>query len=250
MRLTQVFTNLLDNAAKHTDRGGHIHITLESASGQAVARVRDTGAGIGAELLPHVFDLFRQGRTSSNANQTGLGVGLALVKSLVELHGGSVEAASDGPGSGSEFTVRLPLAEASSPIRHEPRDDFLKDVGEPLVGRRVLVVDDNRDAADATAEFLRILGADVRVAYGGEEALQAANEHRPSVVLLDLGMPRVDGFEVARAIRREDDAGVRLVALTGWGQPHDRQRTREAGFDRHLVKPADPQDLVAAVLDP
>ncbi|MBO9516023.1 MAG: GAF domain-containing protein [Variovorax sp.] len=254
VRLGQVFTNLLNNAAKYTDPGGRITLALcqsEDADGAATAEVRvsDTGTGIPAEMLPRVFDLFSQVDRTLGRAQGGLGIGLALVKSLVELQGGRVEALSDGPGLGSAFVVRLPAIAGSAAAEPAPADEDAQPIGRPLAGRRIVVVDDNRDAADSMALILGHLGAEVRTAYGGREAIEVMREHHPSVMLLDLGMPGMDGYELAREIRRDASlAGVTLVALTGWGQDHDLRRARDAGFDHHLVKPADRHRLLELLL--
>jgi PAS domain S-box-containing protein len=234
VRLAQVVSNLLNNAAKYTDPGGDITLAVSSAPGEVSISVRDSGIGIEAAMLPHVFELFTQVERSAARLQGGLGIGLALVHSLVQLHGGSVEARSAGSGQGSEFIVRLPLAHApliAEPVaRHTPA----------MPAHRVLVVDDNHDAADSLGTLLDILGCDVRVAYDGEAALAAAEAHRPVVVLLDLGMPGMDGYDVARRMRHQPATrDARLIALTGWGQEEDRRRSLEAGFDHHLVKPAE-----------
>jgi PAS domain S-box-containing protein len=238
VRLAQVVNNLLNNAAKYTDRGGEIRLTAAREDGEAVVRVRDTGIGIAPELLPRLFDMFFQAERRTKESQGGLGIGLSLVKRLVELHGGSVAAHSDGPGTGSEFVVRLPL------LAIEDNSDPLSHAGtateEKLPRRRVLVVDDNVDAADSLALLMRLQGLDVEVAYDGNSALQKAEAEPPAVAFLDLGMPKMDGYELARAFRTHPALkGVVLVALTGWGQPEDRQRTKEAGFNHHLVKPVE-----------
>lgn len=205
--------------------------------------VRDTGVGIPADLLPKVFDLFTRLDRSAGRARGGLGIGLTLVRRLVLMHGGSVDARSGGPGTGSEFLVRLPLAEGGARGEAAPRPKGQKAA---LAGRRILVVDDHRDAADSLALLLRLLGAEAHVARDGPSALAAARAVRPAVVLLDLGMPGMDGYEVARRLRREPGwRDVVLVALTGWGQEEDRRRSREAGFDHHLVKPVDPPALEA-----
>jgi signal transduction histidine kinase/ActR/RegA family two-component response regulator len=235
MRLAQVFANLLNNAAKYTDDGGNIHIGAWREADEVVISIRDSGIGIAPELLPRVFEMFMQVRRPARRAQGGLGVGLTLVKSLVELHGGSVVAHSAGLGKGSEFIVRLPVATEHAQACSDPPG---LSGGGVLRDRKVLVVDDNRDAADSLAMLLRLMGADVRVAYGGEEAYQCYLAFRPSVSFLDIGMPEVDGYEVARRIRRDEtSAGTILVALTGWGQEDDRRRSAEAGFNHHLVKP-------------
>jgi PAS domain S-box-containing protein len=239
-RIEQVVANLLNNAAKYTDTGGRIGLRSACEGHEVVIRVRDSGVGIPADVLPHVFDLFTQAERTLDRAQGGLGIGLTLVKSLVEQHGGRVEAHSPGPGRGSEFVVRLPVQLAPAPVAPSaPR---------PAAGRgphRVLVVDDNADAADTLALLLRLRGYDVRVARDGPEALEAAREFNPDLVLLDIGLPGMDGYAVARALRAGKAAGrVRLVALTGYGRDEDRRRSAEAGFDDHLVKPVAPDALL------
>jgi PAS domain S-box-containing protein len=235
-RLAQVVSNLLNNAAKYTEEGGHIHVILEAKPREAVVRVRDDGIGIPTELLSQVFDLFTQGDRSLARSEGGLGIGLTLVKSLVEMHDGIVEAHSEGPGKGSEFVVRLPRLETESVpavARWAPRFP-------PSPGRRVLVVDDNVDAAESLAMVLRAWGHEVETAYDGSVALKKAEQFRPQIVLLDIGLPRIDGYEVACRLREQ--AATRdavLVALTGYGQDEDRRRAEDAGFDHHLTKPAD-----------
>jgi PAS domain S-box-containing protein len=240
-RLEQVVTNLLTNACKYTDPGGRIGLSAERDGSEAVIRVRDNGIGIAPDLLTRVFDLFVQAERRLDRSQGGVGIGLTLVKRLVEMHGGTVRAHSAGPGQGSEFVVRLPaLAEpaAGAPARKA-------EGGEAAAGlprRRVLVVDDNVDAADSLALLLKLSGQETRVAYDGPTALLVAEAFRPQLVLLDIGMPGMDGYEVARRLR-EQGRKVPLVAVTGWGQEEDRRRSREAGFDHHLVKPVDPSAL-------
>jgi signal transduction histidine kinase/ActR/RegA family two-component response regulator len=242
MRLAQVFANLLNNAAKYTDPRGRVAIAGRREGDHAVVSVRDSGTGIPADMLPRVFELFTQvGKATERANG-GLGIGLTLAKSIVELHGGSIEARSEGPGRGSEFIVRLPLGERAG--RTAAVSDAVP--REPLAAQSVLIVDDNRDAAESLAMLLRLLGLAVRVADNGGAALQAIDDDVPDVMFLDIGMPGMDGYEVARQVRRRrGGADVLLVALTGWGQDDDRRRARAAGFDHHLVKPADVDDLKA-----
>ena len=240
-RLSQVVLNLLNNAAKYTPEGGHIRLTVEEEDGKVVIRVRDTGIGIPADLLPKVFDLFTQGNGSLDRSEGGLGIGLTLVHKLVQMHGGSVEAYSDGPGCGSEFAVRLPLLAAPS-----PGDATVQDVesSSPASSRRVLVVDDNSDSAESLAILVEIWGHEVWTAHDGPAALALAAEYRPDVVLLDIGLPGMNGYEVAKRLR--ELPGLEraiLVAVTGYGQHSDRERTREAGFDHHLVKPVKPAHL-------
>jgi PAS domain S-box-containing protein len=237
IRLAQVVGNLLSNAAKFSEPGGatELSVDVENAEHpQVILRVRDHGIGIAAHQLPRIFELFTQLDTSLERTRGGLGIGLALVKSLVEMHGGAVEVHSAGLGQGSEFAVRLPLPSASdqAPLEPVPRDPVAP------ASRRVLVVDDNRDAATSLAMLLQLAGHTTHTAYDGEEAVAAVRTFRPHVVLLDIGMPRLNGYEACRRIRRQAGGqDVMLVALTGWGQEEDRQRSREAGFDRHLVKP-------------
>jgi CheY-like chemotaxis protein len=236
----------LNNAAKYTEEGGSIWLRAERQGRFAAISVRDNGVGIPPAMLPRVFDLFTQVDRSLGGAQGGLGIGLALVKRLVEMHGGTVRADSAGWGTGSEFTVRLPLASSESLPEHAAEPP--RESAGPGRRRRFLVVDDNRDAADSLALLLRLQGVDTDVAYDGAAALEAVRAKRPDVVLLDLGMPGMDGFEVAARIRREPElAGTALIALTGWGQPDHRRQTREAGFDGHLVKPVELAELQALV---
>jgi len=253
-RLEQIVWNLLSNAVKYTEPGGHIALAVERDGPVATVRVRDDGIGIDAEMLPKVFDLFVQVEPGTDRTQGGLGVGLSLVKSLVELHGGTISVRSKGRGLGSEFAVRLPITEglnAAAAAAPEPARGDVPASDAPPPRRRVLVVDDNRDAASTLNRLLtRIYGQEVRVAHDGRAALDAAGEFRPEVVLLDIGLPDLDGYEVARRLRaRTDLPRPYIAALTGWGQEADRQRSRDAGFDRHLVKPVDPdilRDLLSA----
>jgi PAS domain S-box-containing protein len=240
-RLSQVVLNLVNNAAKYTPNGGHVWVTVAREKGQAVLRVRDDGIGMAPELLPRVFDLFVQGERALDRSEGGLGIGLTLVRNLVDIHGGTVEAYSAGPGRGSEFVVRLPTllpptADAAStrrrgaPFRNRPRS--------------VLVVDDNADSAETMATLLQIWGHDVRIAGDGPAALALATDQRPDVVLLDIGLPGMTGYEVAERLRQLPDmADAVLVAMTGYGQEDDRQKSREAGFTLHLVKPIQPDTL-------
>jgi len=243
VRLTQVFLNLLNNAVKYSPNGARIELTVDQRDDFVVVRVRDEGLGIAAEDLPHVFEMFYQGTTSADDTQGGLGLGLALVRQLVGLHGGRVEAHSSGPGKGSEFTVHLPAAS----WQHDATDVPLQEAMEAtMAARRILVVDDNRDAAETLAMMLRLEGNEVDTAFDGEGAITATAAFRPDVVLMDLGMPKVDGYAAARAIRRDARLhDVVLIALTGWGGDFDRKLSQEAGFDRHLVKPVVPQELMA-----
>jgi PAS domain S-box-containing protein len=241
-RLEQVLSNLLNNAAKYTNPGGHIWLTAERDCGAVVLRVRDTGIGIAPEMLPRVFDLFVQAERPLDRSQGGMGIGLTLVKRLVELHGGRVEAHSSGIGHGSEFVVRLPALTDPREARRVATPETADVVALP--GRRVLVVDDNGDAADSLAMMLRLAGQDVRVAYDGTSGLTQAEAFLPELVFLDIGMPGMDGYEVARRLRGEPRLrGVILVALTGWGQDEDRRRSHDAGFNYHFVKPIEPAEL-------
>jgi PAS domain S-box-containing protein len=234
VRLAQVFANLLNNAAKYTPAGGSIALEARREGGEAVVSVADTGQGIDAAQLPRIFDMFTQGERTSRHSQGGLGIGLALARRLAQMHGGSVRAHSEGRGKGSRFSVRLPLGKPSGPARAEQQSTH------GMAPRRVLVVDDNRDAANSLGMLLSFLGADVAVAHDGPGALQAFDAYRPAIVVLDIGMPGMNGYDVARAIRaRPGGEKVPLIALTGWGQVEDRRRAKEAGFDHHLIKPAD-----------
>jgi PAS domain S-box-containing protein len=238
-RLAQVISNLLNNAAKYTEKGGHIWLIAEQRGGEVVVAIRDTGIGIAAEHLPHIFDMFSQVAPALERSQGGLGIGLALVRGLVELHGGSVDARSGGVGKGCEFIVRLPTADVPVTAAPEKPTHRRAETG----GRkcRVLAVDDNRDSADMLARVLKMMGHETRTAYDGLEAVQAAAAFRPDVVLLDIGLPKMNGYEAARQIRTQPSGKAAvLIALTGWGQEQDRSRALEAGFDQHLTKPVDP----------
>jgi signal transduction histidine kinase/CheY-like chemotaxis protein len=238
VRLTQVFSNLLNNAAKYTSPGGRLAITARRDGGDAVVDVSDNGAGLTPDMLKSVFEMFVQASGTSRLAQGGLGIGLTLVRSLVELHGGSVLASSAGLQRGSTFSVRLPLHDGVSP----PAESSGKGAaGAGLsVDGSVLVVDDNHDAADSLATLLRAMGATARAAYDGEQALRMATDTPIALAILDIGMPGMDGCELARRLRAmPGGTGLRLIALTGWGQPHDRQRLVAAGFDHHLLKPMD-----------
>jgi PAS domain S-box-containing protein len=235
VRLAQVFSNLLNNAAKYTPPGGHISLSARVLPREVEICVRDDGIGIEPRHLPHVFEMFSQVKSAAAHAAGGLGIGLSLVKSLVEMHAGSVEARSAGSGKGSEFLVRLPLsmhALQDAPAPHEER--------QPGATRKILVVDDNRDSADSTAILLSLQGHDVRRAYDGEAALEEAAAFHPHLVLLDIGLPKLDGYEVGRRLRREPwGKGCMLVAITGWGQDEDKLRALQCGFDRHMTKPVD-----------
>lgn len=234
-RLTQAIGNLLTNAAKYMEPHGHVFVTLERLDGAAVVRVKDTGMGIPPAMIEKIFELFAQVDSAIERRQGGLGIGLTIVRQLVELHGGRVEAHSDGPGRGSEFVVYLPLSAAP---RRELDGPQLP--GAAVHSRRVLVVDDNADAAQAMATMLGLLGHEVDVAFDGEQALRVAERTRPEVILMDLGMPGMNGYVAARHIRQRDwGRDVLLVAVTGWGQQADRVASEQAGFDHHLVKPVE-----------
>lgn len=237
-RLAQVVSNLMNNAAKYMARGGSIWLTVIRNDGEVVISVRDRGIGIAPEQLPRIFDMFAQVQPALERPEGGLGIGLWLVRSLVELHGGAVEAHSDGPGAGSEFIVRLPVLRAPVPRISAPDGDH-----EAAAARRhrILVVDDNRDTAESLAEVMRLQGHEVRAGYDGVQAAEICASWLPDVVLLDLGLPKLNGYEAARRIRAQSNGReILLVAVTGWGQEEDRKRSRAAGFDHHLVKPVDP----------
>jgi CheY-like chemotaxis protein/anti-sigma regulatory factor (Ser/Thr protein kinase) len=243
VRLEQVLANLLNNAAKYTPPDGRIWLEAEGDAASAVIRVRDNGIGIRPEVLPRLFEPFQQADRVPGRVQEGLGIGLALVRGLVELHGGTVEVNSAGVGQGSEFTVRLPLAPPARRSSGRP-DDASEDDETPALPRRVLVVDDNIDAAETLAMLLRIKGHEVHCAHDGPAALELAAAVSPEFVLLDIGMPGMDGYEVARRLRADATlARVMLVAITGYGQEEDRVRSRAAGFDDHFVKPLNPHAL-------
>jgi signal transduction histidine kinase/DNA-binding response OmpR family regulator len=242
VRLAQVVGNLLNNAAKYTADGGAIALTLEHGEDEAVIRVRDNGIGIPTEMLGSIFDLFTQVERSLDRSQGGLGIGLTLVHRLVEMHGGRVQAFSAGANQGSEFIVRLPTMAAATPKKASTNGTAASPVQGPCC--RVLVVDDNVDGADSLALLLRLGGHKVHVCHCGADALAAVDTFQPEIVLLDIGLPEMDGYEVARRLRAlEGTQNILLVALTGYGQDRDIRRSREAGFDHHLVKPADPQAL-------
>ncbi|HEY9422025.1 MAG TPA: ATP-binding protein [Thermoanaerobaculia bacterium] len=237
VRLEQVLFNLLHNGAKFTPAGGRVWLSGSLEGREAVLRVRDTGIGVPADLLPIIFEPFTQADHSLDRSRGGLGIGLTLVQGLMALHGGTVEARSEGPGLGSEFVLRLPLQEI--PVGGEDRGEPAPQASGSL---RVLVVDDNEDAAETVAVLLSLWGYEVRIAWDGFSALDAAAEFDPEAILLDIGLPRLDGYEVARRLR-ERGTGALLVAMTGYGREEDRRRSREAGFDEHLVKPVDPAVL-------
>jgi PAS domain S-box-containing protein len=242
-RLTQVMMNILTNAAKYMDPGGYIEICARREGTQAVLRVKDKGIGMDAVTLAHAFDMFYQADSSLERSQSGLGIGLSLVRSVVDLHEGTVEGHSAGPGQGSEFIVRLPAETVG--VKSEDPPPVAADSGNNGAPRRVLVVDDNRDAAESLALFLKMSGHVVQIAYDGMEALAVAEAFQPEIVLLDIGMPKLNGYEVCQRIRgRAWGKNILIVAQTGWGQEEDKLRTRDAGFDEHLVKPVDPMMLI------
>ena len=255
-RLEQIIVNLLSNAARYTEKGGEISLRAKVEDGQVVIRIKDNGMGIPPEKLPLMFELFTQGNRSLARSEGGLGIGLTIVRSLAEMHGGSATAHSEGVGLGSEFVVRLPAlaaAKGSSAAPARPgngKTAAVKPAVPPAasaaVTHRILVVDDNADSAQGTAKILTRQGHDVRIVYDGPSALIAAREHRPRYVLLDIGLPGMDGYEVAARLRQEEALqGATLIAVSGYGQDSDRRRSREAGFDQHLVKPVDPEELLA-----
>jgi CheY-like chemotaxis protein len=249
LRIEQVLVNLLTNAAKYTDSGGRIGLTARHEGADVVIKVWDTGVGISSELRPRIFDLFVQGDRTMARSEGGLGIGLTLVKSLVEMHGGRVSVASEGPGKGSEFTVVLPALGEESREPGTPRTVSLPHVIRR--GSRVLVVDDNTDTARGVSKLLKLLGHDVRVAHDGPAAIEAARAHCPDVVLLDIGLPAMDGYEVVRRLRTEECCKHALiVAVSGYGQDEARSRSRAAGFDHHLVKPVDYDALMALFAEP
>lgn len=243
VRMAQVFSNLLHNAAKYTPRGGAIRLEVGTQGDTVEVSVTDTGIGIPAEMQERIFDMFSQVGRLSETGYTGLGIGLTLVKALVRMHGGAVSVQSAGAGKGSRFSVRLPIAAqagSSAPAQEAGG------VAEPAreVQHRVLVVDDNEDSARTMGMMLELMGNRVQLAYDGRQAVELGRQFRPEVILMDLGMPRLDGYEAARAIRDEDwGKSVILVAMTGWGQDTDRQRAQDAGFDQHLIKPLDPENV-------
>ncbi|HEV7913529.1 MAG TPA: ATP-binding protein, partial [Albitalea sp.] len=241
-RLTQVLLNLINNAAKYTGSGGRIVVGATVTGGEVRITVRDNGIGIAPEHLSHVFEMFSQVAPALERSQGGLGIGLALARGLVELHRGRIEAHSDGVGTGSEFSVCLPLAEG---MRAAPVPVRAADSGRAGPSLRVLAVDDNRDAAESLAVMLQLFGHEVATAHDGDDALALGRRFDPDVVLLDIGMPGMNGYEVARRWRQTPDgARAMVVALTGWGQEEDRRRAIAAGFDHHLTKPVAPADLL------
>jgi PAS domain S-box-containing protein len=249
-RFVQVLSNLLHNSTKFTDRGGHVEVIASVddivASPRLTLTIRDSGAGIAAETLPRVFDFFVQGEAHERGT-SGLGIGLGLAKQLIEMHGGTIAAHSDGIGCGSSFTIRMPVltwdSVSTSPDVDRPQPPS-------CVNRRVLIIDDNVDAADMLAALVVVLGGEAATAYDGRDGLRCAADFRPDVILLDIGMPDMDGYETCRRLRAQPDGHVAyIVAVTGWGQPHDRERALAEGFDAHLTKPADPRTLEDLLAD-
>jgi signal transduction histidine kinase len=251
VRLTQVIGNLLNNACKFTPAGGRVALQAERVGEQVVIRVRDDGIGIAPDQVHRIFEMFTQLDASLERSEVGLGIGLTLVRNLVELHGGSVEARSEGAGRGSEFIVRLPIAAAGGPSGATPaagsRVAAADSAERRPAGLNVLLVDDNRDALRTMAMLLRYDKHEVATASDGQEAVDAAGQIRPDVALLDIGLPTLNGYEVARRIREQLGSAVTLIAVTGWGQDEDRQKSKAAGFDHHLVKPVEPQALLKLI---
>jgi CheY-like chemotaxis protein len=246
-RLVQVVGNLLNNAAKYSDEGSHIWLEAQQEGNEVVLRVRDEGIGLSDDLRPHIFDLFTQADRSLDRAQGGLGIGLTLVRNLVELHGGKVEAKSEGPSRGSEFIVRLP-AHAPAPVPNAAQESCGEPLGNSSPALRVLVVEDNFDSAEMLALMLELNHHEVRVTHDGPSALAVMQEFQPQVVLCDIGLPGMNGYEVAQELRaRSEFKKTRLIALSGYGRDEDRHRSRESGFDSHLMKPVEP-DVLEALL--
>jgi PAS domain S-box-containing protein len=248
VRITQIVTNLLNNASKFTERGGRIAVSVETDDDRALIRFKDSGIGIPKEMLDRVFEMFTQVDRSLERTRSGLGIGLSLTKRLVELHGGEISASSEGPAMGSEFVVELPLAVGmEAEVEAEPA---AADTDADTSKRRILVVDDNADSAASLAMLLKIHGNDTQVASDGAEAFAKASDYKPDVIILDIGMPGMNGYETCKLIRSEDwGKDVLVIAMTGWGQDEDRRRSAEAGFDFHMVKPIDHSKLLALLAD-
>jgi CheY-like chemotaxis protein len=240
-RLAQLFGNLLNNSCKYTRPKGMISLSAKRAGDEVVVSVQDNGAGIPQDKLDSIFDMFMQVDRTSERSQDGLGIGLTLVKRLTEMHGGSIEARSAGEGQGSEFIVRLPVLNRSA-----GQEGFGPDMESELQPqRRILIVDDNRDSAESLAMLMEITGNKTYLAHDGVEAVEAVEQHRPEVVLLDIGLPKLDGYEVCRRVREQPwGKDIVVIALTGWGQEEDRRKSDEAGFNGHLVKPVDYDKLL------
>jgi len=232
----QCVTNVLTNAAKYTDHGGHIHVEVRAEDGEAVIKIADDGVGIAPELLPQIFDLFVQSERSLDRSQGGLGIGLSVVQRLIHMHGGQVSARSEGPGRGATFELRLPRVAAPAAQAPAPQP-------QASAARRILIVDDNTDAADSLAMILNMDGHQAEPVYDGRAALERVRSFAPEIILLDIGLPGMDGYEVARRLRAGGSC-AQLVALTGYGRLEDVERTKAAGFDAHLVKPVDVQLLL------
>lgn len=246
LRIEQVIVNILNNAAKYTPPGGQITLRTERRDNEAIVRIEDNGQGISAELLPHVFDLFIQDERNVDRSNGGLGIGLTMARSLVEMHGGRIVAESLGPNRGSCFTVALPLSGESQSNGRPSNGSFPTEA--PVSTARILVVDDNQDGANALSELIRIWGHDALAVHDGPSALAAIHTFRPQAILLDIGMPGMDGFEVARRIQAEHGpAAPTLIAMTGYGREEDRERSRAAGFAQHLTKPVDPPVLESMI---
>ena len=243
IRLAQVFSNLLNNAAKYSEDGGHIALTAETQGEEVVVRVTDRGIGIPAEHLPRIFEMFAQVDTTFERSQGGLGIGLSLVKGLVGMHGGKIDAHSDGPGKGSEFVVRLPVVITQpSPGLHPANND--REEAPSAAKCRILIVDDNSLSSKSTAMLLRLMGHEIATAFNGVEGIEVAGTFRPDVILLDIGLPKLDGYEVAQRIREQPwGKGTLLIAVTGYGQEEDRRRSLQAGFDYHMIKPVNLAEL-------
>ncbi len=243
IRLSQVFANLLNNAAKYTEPGGRIELTVKPEGANVAISVKDNGIGIPDSMLGGIFDMFTQVDRSLERAHGGLGIGLTIVKRLIEMHGGIVEAHSEGHGRGSEFVVRQPISAA--PAQEMKSGDGEEEAVPTIPRRRILIVDDNKDAASSLAMLLKILGHETQVAHEGQKALDIVATYRPEIVLLDIGMPKMSGYDVCRRIRERPKGGdVLIVAVTGWGQEEDRRKAEEAQFDGHMVKPVDPQALI------
>jgi CheY-like chemotaxis protein/two-component sensor histidine kinase len=239
-RLEQVLVNLLHNASKYTDEGGHIELSVSEAEEHVVIRVRDNGIGIPRGLLTRIFDPFTQAERSLDRSEGGLGIGLTLAQRVIEMHGGTITANSQGPGQGSEFVIRLPVHAFQAAGHAIPKTPTAKSA----TAWRILVVDDNVDAADSLALLFKAANHDAQVAYSSEAALELASKYRPDFVLLDIGLPGMDGYEVARRLRQQPELkNLRLIALTGYGQESDHARSQEAGFDHHVVKPVEFESL-------
>jgi CheY-like chemotaxis protein len=234
---------LLNNAAKYTEPSGRIALAAERQGSDIMISIDDNGIGIAPEMLPRLFEMFSQAAPALSRSQGGLGIGLSLVKGLVEMHGGTVEAQSAGPGQGSRFVIRLPVLLQLPSVEPQPPNDADESVDASKY--RILVVDDNRDGADSLARMLRLMGHEIHTAYDGEKAIEMADALRPEIVLLDIGMPKMNGHDAARLIRQQPwGKHMLLIALTGWGREEDRRQTEEAGFNHHLVKPIDARTLL------